>query len=113
MATRIRTWSLTVGPTAPVCSASSSPAAEVVAAARERQARYIEPTAEAEADWIATIRAKERYNKRFLGECTPSYYSNEGKPNERSESYGGGPIEFYELLRKWRAETDMADVIVN
>ncbi|WP_030255453.1 flavin-containing monooxygenase [Streptomyces violens] len=86
--------------------------AEVVAEARKRQARYVEPSAEAVAAWVATIRGTAPDAGRFLAECTPSYYNNEGKPSGRSESYGGGPVEFYGMLRRWRAETGMRDVIV-
>ncbi|MER7395795.1 NAD(P)/FAD-dependent oxidoreductase [Streptomyces sp. NPDC000151] len=86
--------------------------AEVVAEARKRQARYVEPTAEAVAAWVATIRETAPDAGKFLAECTPSYYNNEGKPSGRSESYGGGPVEFYERLRRWRSETDMSDVLV-
>ncbi|WP_245659252.1 flavin-containing monooxygenase [Streptomyces ochraceiscleroticus] len=86
--------------------------AEVVAEARKRQARYVEPSADAVAAWGATLRGTAPDAGRFLAECTPSYYNNEGKPSGRSESYGGGPVEFYALLRRWRAETGMSDVIV-
>ncbi|MFJ9376309.1 hypothetical protein [Streptomyces sp. NPDC101455] len=54
-------------------------------------------------------RAKGTY--AFLAECTPGYYSNEGKPSERSESYGGGPIEFRALLKDWRENSDMGDIL--
>ncbi|MFE7125320.1 flavin-containing monooxygenase [Streptomyces sp. NPDC057617] len=86
--------------------------AEVVAEARKRQARYVEPTAEAQAAWVATIRAKARNAQRFLAECTPGYYNNEGRPSGQSESYGGGPIEFYELITRWRTDGDMSEAIV-
>ncbi|MFD5783933.1 flavin-containing monooxygenase [Streptomyces sp. NPDC126933] len=85
--------------------------AEVVAEAHKRQARYIEPTAEAEAAWVATIRDKARNTHAFLAECTPGYYNNEGNPGKRSESYGGGPIEFYELIKRWRTDGDMGDAL--
>ncbi|GAA3358000.1 NAD(P)/FAD-dependent oxidoreductase [Saccharopolyspora gregorii] len=86
--------------------------AELIAAARDRGARRVEPTAEAEAAWVATIRQKERYDREFLAECTPSYYNNEGDPRARSESYGGGAIEFYRLLRDWRAADGVDEVLV-
>ncbi|GHH79650.1 monooxygenase [Streptomyces sulfonofaciens] len=86
--------------------------AEVVAEAGRRGARLVEPTAEAEAAWVEAIRATAQDTRRFLAECTPSYYNNEGMPRERSESYGGGPIRFYDLVRRWRAETGMRDVLV-
>ncbi|WP_405969727.1 hypothetical protein OG496_04810 [Streptomyces sp. NBC_00988] len=33
------------------------------------------------------------------------------RASERSESYGGGPIEFHALLSEWRESSDMGDVI--
>ncbi|NGO10282.1 NAD(P)/FAD-dependent oxidoreductase [Streptomyces sp. HC44] len=86
--------------------------AEVVGEARKRQARYVEPSAEAEAAWVATIREKAADLYAFQAECTPGYYNNEGKPRERSESYGDGPIAFHELLRRWRENGGMRDVLV-
>ncbi|MFE3221837.1 flavin-containing monooxygenase [Streptomyces antimycoticus] len=86
--------------------------AEVLAEARKRRARYVEPTAEAEAAWRATIREKAADLYAFQAECTPGYYNNEGMPRERSESYGDGPIAFHELLRRWRADGGMNDVLV-
>ncbi|WP_262700157.1 MULTISPECIES: flavin-containing monooxygenase [Streptomyces] len=86
--------------------------AEVLAEARKRGARYVEPTAEAEAAWRATIREKAADLYAFHAECTPGYYNNEGMPRERSESFGDGPIAFHELLRRWRADGGMDDVLV-
>ncbi|MBO3682031.1 NAD(P)/FAD-dependent oxidoreductase [Streptomyces sp. NEAU-YJ-81] len=86
--------------------------AEVLAEAHKRRARYVEPTAEAEAAWRATIREKAADLYAFQAECTPGYYNNEGMPRERSESFGDGPIAFHELLRRWRADGGMNDVLV-
>ncbi|MFG2583826.1 flavin-containing monooxygenase [Streptomyces malaysiensis] len=86
--------------------------AEVLAEARRRRARYVEPTVEAEAAWRATIREKAADLYDFQAECTPGYYNNEGMPRERSESFGDGPIAFHELLRRWRADGGMDDVLV-
>lgn len=85
--------------------------AEVVAEARRRQARRVEPTAEAEAAWVATIREKAADLHKFQSECTPGYYNGEGMPRPRSESYGDGPVAFYELLRRWRADGGMSEVL--
>ncbi|PGH51473.1 NAD(P)/FAD-dependent oxidoreductase [Streptomyces sp. Ru87] len=85
--------------------------AEVVAAARERGARRVEPTAEAEAAWVATIREKAPDLYAFQAECTPGYYNNEGMPRRRSESYGDGPVAFHALLREWRANGGLDEVL--
>ncbi|GHH22640.1 flavin-containing monooxygenase [Streptomyces lanatus] len=86
--------------------------AEVVAEARKRSARYVEPTARAQDDWVATIRHKAADLHKFQAECTPGYYNNEGRPRERSESYGDGPVAFHELLRRWREDGGMREVLV-
>jgi len=81
---------------------------DVIKQAKSRGAHIIEPTPEAEAEWVATIRAKAIHNQRFQRECTPGYYNNEGKPAPGvgffGEQYGGGPVEFHDLIRSWRAE---------
>ncbi|MFF3754650.1 flavin-containing monooxygenase [Streptomyces sp. NPDC002018] len=86
--------------------------AEVVAEARRSRARYVEPSGEAEAAWVDTIRQKAADLYTFQAECTPGYYNNEGMPRERSHSYGDGPVAFHDLLRRWRAEGGMRDVLV-
>ncbi|MFC8827946.1 flavin-containing monooxygenase [Streptomyces sp. NPDC057137] len=85
--------------------------AEVVAEARRREAPYIEPTAEAEAAWVVTIRQKAADLYAFQAECTPGYYNNEGRPRERSEAYGEGPVAFHALLRRWREDGGMSEVV--
>lgn len=86
--------------------------AEVIAEAGRRGARCVEPTAEAEAAWVATIREKAADLHRFQSECTPGYYNGEGMPRARSEAYGDGPQAFYTLLGRWRADGGMDEVMV-
>ncbi|KAA1026509.1 NAD(P)/FAD-dependent oxidoreductase [Pseudonocardia sp. EV170527-09] len=77
--------------------------ATVCAEAARRGVRIVEPTAEAEAAWVATIRERARDQQGFLAECTPGYYNSEGRPRRRTEQFGGGPVEFHQILRDWRA----------
>ena len=90
--------------------------AEVIRQAISRQARIVEPTSAAEADWVATIHAKALQNRPFLESCTPGYYNNEGKPDQgggpASDQYGGGAIEFFELVDAWRADGKMTGLQV-
>src|SRR3984957_10265295 len=85
--------------------------AELIKYAKSQEARCIEPTAEAEAEWVATIKEKAMNNQDFLEACTPGYYNNEGKPEKgfglAGELYGGGPVEFHDLIRKWREAGEM------
>ncbi len=82
--------------------------ASLVTHAKAQEARVLEPTPEAEAEWVETIKAKALNAQAFLEACTPGYYNNEGHVGEGQgfigASYGGGPIEFYDLVRKWREE---------
>src|SRR5580700_5390291 len=84
---------------------------ELIKHAKSNEARCIEPTPEAEAEWVATIKAKAMNNQEFLEACTPGYYNNEGMPAKgfglAGELYGGGPVEFHEIIRQWRANGEM------
>src|SRR5580658_9323844 len=84
---------------------------ELIKHAKSNEARCIEPTPEAEAEWVATIKAKAMNNQEFLEACTPGYYNNEGKPSKgfglAGELYGGGPVEFHEIIRQWRSDGEM------
>jgi len=82
--------------------------AELIGSASVRQARRIEPTAEAEADWVETIRRSPRPMEEFHKNCTPGYYNGEGRVGQGrgifDELYGLGPVVFYDLVRQWRSE---------
>ena len=81
----------------------------VIKHAMQRQAKSVEATQAAEADWVHTMRSKARLGVRYYAECTPGYYNNEGNTSDPSKgflagSYGGGAEEFFSILRQWRAE---------
>ena len=84
---------------------------ELIRHAKSQEARCIEPTPEAESEWVATIKEKAMNNQDFLEACTPGYYNNEGRPEKgfglAGELYGGGPVEFHDLIRKWREAGEM------
>ena len=73
----------------------------------ENGVRTVEASAEAEAEWVQTIIDLARLGQKFLEDCTPGYYNNEGKPGERAgqnTSYGAGSPAFFKLLDQWRSE---------
>ena len=74
--------------------------------ARQSNVNCMEPTAAGEEGWVETIRQMAVFNQRFLEECTPGYYNNEGKPGQGNSllgsQYGGGPEAFFRILRDWR-----------
>jgi cyclohexanone monooxygenase len=82
-------------------------AAYIVTEALGRQARTVETSQAAEDEWVQTIVDKAILRQKFLEECTPGYYNNEGKPSPlaaRNGSYGAGPVAFVKLLEDWRAD---------
>ncbi|MGV8996608.1 MAG: flavin-containing monooxygenase [Parvibaculaceae bacterium] len=76
----------------------------------DRQARVVEVTEAAEENWVQEVIKAAVFNRRYLEECTPGYYNNEGQPSERAirnGSYGAGSIAFIKLLEDWRAKGDL------
>jgi cyclohexanone monooxygenase len=85
--------------------------AYVIGEARARQATRIEATAEAEEAWVRTIVDSAILRAKFLEECTPGYYNNEGQPSPlaaRNGVFGRGPIAFVQILEAWRADGALA-----
>ena len=62
--------------------------AYVLSQATERGARTVEPTEAAESDWVSAFMATNPNMGDFLGECTPGYCNNEGKPDDREGWFG-------------------------
>ena len=69
----------------------------------------VEPTAEAEAQWVATIREKSTLLRAFLVQCTPGYYSGEGDLDKGLlvDTYGAGSLEFSRILDEWHGDGQM------
>ena len=78
--------------------------AYILGEARRQGASRIEATQQAEDGWIKTIIEKARLTEDFQRSCTPGYYNNEGHVNVKPQNntYGAGPIEFFELMKAWR-----------
>jgi cyclohexanone monooxygenase len=78
--------------------------------ARERGATRIETSQKAEDDWVQHIIDLSQMNLAFLESCTPGYYNNEGRPEERGARngfYGGGSPAFIRLLEQWRERGEL------
>jgi cation diffusion facilitator CzcD-associated flavoprotein CzcO len=76
-----------------------------------RGIRILEASAEAEAEWVATIVQRAEGTTSFSEQCTPGYYNNEGRPDARSRQgtfLMGGPTEYAKILEAWRAEGSLA-----
>jgi cyclohexanone monooxygenase len=90
--------------------------AHVVKHGRDNNASTIEATQAAEDDWVATIHSLAHMAESYFIECTPGYYNNEGKAGNRkgflSGQYGGGPMEFFQILRDWRDEGGFKGLVI-
>jgi cyclohexanone monooxygenase len=84
--------------------------AYIVSTALDRGITHVEPTAEAEENWVQTIRANAFDNSLFTSECTPGYYNSEGEKNGRGflgDPFWGGFYKFELLLQAWRATGEL------
>ena len=80
--------------------------AHILSIAKDKGYTLIEASEQAEANWVQTIIEKARLTAEFQSQCTPGYYNNEGhvNVNPQNNTYGGGPIEFFALMKQWRAK---------
>ena len=82
--------------------------AHILQTARDRGTPTVEPTAQAEEDYVQEIAKSANVGARFYAECTPGYYNSEGKRGNRSgffsDMHSAGAIKFFKLLKDWRDE---------
>ena len=72
----------------------------------------LEPTLQAEEDYLALVLAPTAMSE-YLASCTPGYYNAEGVANAAADGflqghYPEGGLKFYEMLAEWRAKGDYA-----
>ena len=76
----------------------------------EKGVRTVEPTAEAEQEWVDHILSFADNHLRFSENCTPGYFNNEGQHSRLSIQNGfylGGPTAYISTLQSWRAAGDL------
>ena len=84
--------------------------AYIVSQAGTRGVETIEATSEAEQQWVKAILDLGEGRRKFLEQCTPGFYNNEGVPSpaaSRNLPFGAGPVAFIDVLRNWRAKDDL------
>jgi len=79
----------------------------------ERKAKSIEPTREAEAEWVKIVNSPNPMTK-YQSVCTPGYYNGEGLGDGGflQTVYPKGALAFFDLLAQWREQGDFASLIV-
>jgi cyclohexanone monooxygenase len=79
----------------------------VIAESMRRGAVTVEPSEQAQQDWVALLQSFHVGGAGFLSSCTPGYYNNEGTSRGGSGFFGAytpGLNAFNRLLEAWRAE---------
>ncbi|BBZ15365.1 flavin-containing monooxygenase [Mycobacterium branderi] len=92
--------------------------AYIIAETLARGATTVEPTRQAQDQWITTMRETAIDNSRFEIECTPGYFNNEGGGGGEGirsylgEQYGPGFYAFTDLLEHWRAKGELDGLVL-
>ena len=79
-----------------------------------RDAQSIEPTPEAEDEWVKLVTGPT-FMTEYQNTCTPGYYNGEGKNEGHGfieTQYPDGAVPFYDMLAAWRAQGDFEGLIV-
>ncbi|MEU9335517.1 NAD(P)/FAD-dependent oxidoreductase [Streptomyces sp. NPDC048290] len=84
-------------------------AAALIAAA-EAGGAFVEPSREAEDDWIATLAGESPGHEWFHAECTPGYYNREGRGRPDGHGYPHSAPAFHALLGRWR-EASIGEIL--
>ncbi len=88
--------------------------AHVITQVGAREAKSVEPTPEAEAEWVKVV-TRPTVMTEYQNTCTPGYYNGEGKNEGQGfieTSYPDGAVPFYEMLARWREQGDFEGLIV-
>ena len=83
--------------------------AYVISHVRGNNIKAVEASQAAEDAWVGDINRLAQVAGQHYATCTPGYYNNEGKIGSSgngflSGQYGGGPVEFFRILKEWREE---------
>jgi cation diffusion facilitator CzcD-associated flavoprotein CzcO len=86
--------------------------AHVIAEVKDREAKSVEPTREAEAEWVEKV-TRRSFMTDYQNTCTPGYYNGEGTGQGFLEGQDpDGAVRFYEALARWREQGDLEGLIV-
>ena len=88
--------------------------AHLISQVKAREGRSIEPTADAEAEWVRLVTGKTLMSD-YLNTCTPGYYNGEGRQDTNGfldAQYPHGAVAFRELLERWREKGDLEGLII-
>jgi cation diffusion facilitator CzcD-associated flavoprotein CzcO len=88
--------------------------AHLIKDVRAREGTSVEPTPEAEAEWVKLVTAPS-FITEYQNTCTPGYYNGEGQNTHQGfldSQYPDGAVRFYEMLARWREQGDLEGLLV-
>ena len=88
--------------------------AHLVTEVSSRDVKGIEPTPEAEEDWVKLV-TSPNFMTEYQNTCTPGYYNEEGKREGHGlieTQYPDGAVPFYDMLSDWRAKGDLDGLVI-
>jgi cation diffusion facilitator CzcD-associated flavoprotein CzcO len=89
--------------------------AHVISQVLKRGATVVEPSKEAQDEYVRRFEELEFDLSEFQGACPPSYFNNEGEAKPKwalFRSYGLGWDAFQKLLQDWRDAGDLEGLVV-
>lgn len=84
--------------------------AYIVETMQDRGMEVFDLTEQAETEWVNTILERRIDDQAFLDACTPGRANYEGNVKARPRQntvFGGGPIEYFAILKAWRESGSM------
>ncbi|MDG2003568.1 MAG: monooxygenase, partial [Novosphingobium sp.] len=84
--------------------------ADIIARCLAENVVTVQPSEEAQEEWVAEMRKTAEMRAAMPDTCTPGSYNQEGKPADGthlSGSFMKGPIAYIDLLEKWREDGTM------
>jgi cyclohexanone monooxygenase len=88
--------------------------AQLITLVNKRNGKSIEPTQEAEAEWVRIVNGPNMMTQ-YQNVCTPGYYNGEGTNEGQGflqAVYPKGALAFYDMLAKWREQGDFEGLVV-
>ena len=92
--------------------------AYIISEAIAHGATTVEPSQEAQDDWVKTIREVSIDTSEFAVSCTPGYYNNEGGGGGEGirsaigEYYAPGFYAFGDLIKEWRDKGELEGLVL-
>lgn len=90
--------------------------AYIISEALKRGAAAVEPSQQAQDDYVRRFEELEMDLSQFQRECPPSYFNNEGEDKPKwalFRAYGAGWDAFQQLLQQWRTRGDLEGLILD